>query len=155
MIASSILLGRAAAPVEQSIAGWRALLKARSAKERLNLLLAHAEDTSDRMELPIPQGGCRWKNATVVLPGRQDPLLLDVTLSLQPGHAAGADRPVGGRQDHAGPRAGGAATAVRGMCASMMPPSPTGTLNRLARHIGFLPQQVELFRGTVARQHRP
>ncbi|MBY5978600.1 ATP-binding cassette domain-containing protein, partial [Phaeobacter italicus] len=150
MIASSILLGRAAAPVEQSIAGWRALLKARSAVARLNLLLAHAETEGARMELPDPDGRLSVEGATVVLPGRQDPLLMDITLTLQPGHALGLIGPSGAGKTTLARALVGLQPLVRGHVRIDDAALTDWDPEQIGRHIGFLPQQVELFRGTIA-----
>lgn len=150
MIASSILLGRAAAPVEQSIAGWRALLKARSAVARLNLLLAHAETEGARMELPDPDGRLSIEGATVVLPGRQDPLLMDITLTLQPGHALGLIGPSGAGKTTLARALVGLQPLVRGHVRIDDAALTDWDPEQIGRHIGFLPQQVELFRGTIA-----
>lgn len=150
MIASSILLGRAAAPVEQSIAGWRALLKARSAVARLNRLLGHVAEHSAHMELPAPEGRLAVENATVVLPGRQDPLLMDITLTLNPGHALGLIGPSGAGKTTLARALVGLQPLVRGHVRIDEAALTDWDPEQIGRHIGFLPQRVELFRGTIA-----
>ncbi|WP_243445094.1 ATP-binding cassette domain-containing protein, partial [Phaeobacter italicus] len=149
-VAEPTVLGRAAAPVEQSIAGWRALLKARSAVARLNLLLAHAETEGARMELPDPDGRLSVEGATVVLPGRQDPLLMDITLTLQPGHALGLIGPSGAGKTTLARALVGLQPLVRGHVRIDDAALTDWDPEQIGRHIGFLPQQVELFRGTIA-----
>ncbi|MEX0301553.1 MAG: type I secretion system permease/ATPase [Leisingera sp.] len=150
MIAASILLGRAAAPVEQSISGWRSFLKARGAQARLNEFLAHLGREPERLELPDPQGRLSVENATVVLPGRPDPLLLDITLELKPGQSLGLIGPSGAGKTTLVQALAGLQPLVRGHIriddAALSDWDPA----QIGQHIGFLPQRVELFQGTVA-----
>ncbi|MFW8637136.1 type I secretion system permease/ATPase [Cribrihabitans pelagius] len=150
MIAASILLGRAAAPVEQSIAGWRGFLKARAAHGRLNAFLARLGETPERIALPDPEGRLSVEGASVLLPGRPEPLLLDITLKLEPGQSLGL----------VGPSGAGKTTEADALAALL--PLARGHIRiddaalsdwdpeQIGQHIGFLPQRVELFRGTVA-----
>lgn len=150
MIATSILLGRAAAPVEQSIAGWRAFSAARAAAARLRDLLADGASDDARMPLPDPEGRLSVDGATVVKPGRQAPALFDVSLDLEPGQSLGI----------VGPSGAGKTTLARALVG--LEPLTRGTVRldeaalsdwpaaQLGRHVGFLPQRVELMRGTIA-----
>ncbi|WP_264214780.1 type I secretion system permease/ATPase [Leisingera thetidis] len=150
MIAASILLGRAAAPVEQSIAGWRGFLKARAAHGRLNEFLAHMGAAPERLALPEPEGRLSVENATVVLPGRADPLLLDITLALKPGQSLGLIGPSGAGKTTLAHALAGLQPLARGHIriddAALTDWDPA----QIGQHIGFLPQRVELFQGTVA-----
>lgn len=150
MIASSILLGRAAAPVEQSISGWRSLLNARAAHGRLNELLAHMGNQPDRMELPEPEGRLSVEHATVVLQGRQDPLLLDVNLELRPGQTLGLIGPSGAGKTTLARALVGLQPLVRGHIRLDDAALTDWDPEQIGRHVGFLPQRVELFRGTIA-----
>ena len=150
MIAASILLGRAAAPVEQSIAGWRGMLAVRVAVQRLNAVLAETRAQECRMNLPEPTGRLSVQDATVVSPGRQDPLVLGISLELRPGDSLGLF----------GPSGAGKTTFVRALVG--LQPLTRGHVRiddaaledwpaeQIGRHIGFMPQRVELFEGTIA-----
>ncbi|WP_082017882.1 type I secretion system permease/ATPase [Leisingera sp. ANG-Vp] len=150
MIASSILLGRAAAPVEQSIAGWRGFLKARGAHGRLNIFLARLTAEPERLALPEPQGRLSVEGAAVLLPGRPEPLLLDINLDLQPGQSLGLIGPSGAGKTTLAHALAGLLPLARGHIriddAALSDWDPA----QIGQHIGFLPQRVELFQGTVA-----
>lgn len=150
MIASSILLGRAAAPVEQSIAGWRGLMTARTAVRRLNGLLARQQGQAELMELPEPEGLLSVENATVVMPNRQEPLLLDVNFALQPGQSLGLIGPSGAGKTTLVRVLVGLQPLVRGNVRIDAAAISDWPEEQLGQYIGFLPQRVELFNGTIA-----
>lgn len=150
MIAASILLARAVAPVEQSIAGWRALLSARLARQRLNDLLAASDVEADRMELPEPEGHLSVENATVVSPNRQDPLVMDVSFQLNPGDSLGLIGPSGAGKTTLARALVGLQPLTRGYVRIDDAALTDWPAEQLGRNIGFLPQRVELFNGTIA-----
>ncbi|MBJ6369943.1 type I secretion system permease/ATPase [Sedimentitalea arenosa] len=150
MIAASILLARAAAPVEQSIAGWRALLSARLALHRLNDLLAQTEVEADRMELPDPEGFLSVENATVVTPNRQDPLVMDVSFKLKPGDSLGLIGPSGAGKTTLARALVGLQPLTRGYVRIDDAALTDWPAEQLGRNVGFLPQRVDLFAGTIA-----
>lgn len=150
MIASSILLGRAAAPVENSIAGWRQFTEARQAVSRLNALFASMQEARERVELPEPRARLSVEGASVLVAGRQEPLLLDVSFELSPGDTLGV---IG--------RSGAGKTSLARALVGLQPLSrgyvrvdgaalTDWPEEQIGQFIGFLPQRVELFQGTVA-----
>jgi PrtD family type I secretion system ABC transporter len=150
MIASSIVMGRALAPVEASIAHWRSFISARSSYERLNKLLAEYDVNRERMPLPVPQGRVAAEAMTLVPPGAHKPALINVTFQLQPGELLGV----------VGPSAAGKSSLARAMMGIWTPKMGHVRLDGadisdwdrkdLGKHLGYLPQDVELFDGTVA-----
>jgi len=150
MIAATILLGRALAPVETLVAGWRSLVEARSAWRRLDQLLKDTPQTEPGTELPAPKGAVEVERVVFALRGADKPILRGVSFNLQAGEALGL----------IGPSASGKSTLARLIVGVWQPVSGVVRLDgadvaawpreRLGPHIGYLPQDVELFGGTVA-----
>jgi ATP-binding cassette subfamily C protein len=150
MVASSILMGRALAPVEQSIAGWTAVQRAQEAWRRLALLLASAPEEAPRTALPRPRAHLEANQLTVVPPGHNQAALRMVSFKLEPGQALGV----------IGPSGAGKSTLARAITGAWRPASgwirlDGATLDQydpdvLGDHIGYLPQRVTLFDGTIA-----
>ena len=149
MVAATILLGRALQPVEQLIAGWKTLVDARAAWQRLEDRRAQADAAGVR--LPVPSGRLDLDRVVFGI-GTSRPLLIrNVSLSLAAGESLGI----------VGPSASGKTTLVRLMLGLWKPQSGSvrldgadiATWNRddLGPHVGYLPQDVELFAGTVAQ----
>ncbi len=150
MIAASILLGRAAAPVEQSISGWRAMIAARQATDRLNRLLGNIEEAGRPIELPEPEGRLSVENATIVVPGRQDPIIFDVTFDLKPGDTMGIIGSSGAGKTTLGRALVGLTPLSRGYVRIDDAALADWPVDQIGRHIGYLPQRVELFDGSIA-----
>jgi len=150
MIAATILLGRALAPVEQLVAGWRALVEARAAWHRLSELFSNRSAVEAATALPAPQGRVSVENVVFGVRGMPRPIIRGVSFSLVPGEALGI----------IGPSASGKSTLARLLIGVWRPASGAVRLDgadvaawareSLGPHIGYLPQDVELFPGTVA-----
>jgi PrtD family type I secretion system ABC transporter len=150
MIASSIVMGRALAPVEASISQWRSFISARSAYSRLAKLLGEYDVNRERMPLPLPQGRIGVEAMTLVPPGATKPALINLTFQLTPGELLGV----------VGPSAAGKSTLARALIGIWTPKMGHVRLDGadmadwdrkdLGRHLGYLPQDVELFDGSVA-----
>lgn len=151
MIAASIVLSRALAPVEVAIAHWRGLVAARQARSRLSALLATGA-TMDGLaaSFPAPCTGLSVADLSVVPPGAREPVLRDVAFALGAGSGLGI----------IGPSASGKSTLARALVGVWRPSTGNivldgNALSRWApgtwgRHIGYLPQDVALIDGTVA-----
>lgn len=150
MIAASILLGRALHPVEQAVAHWPLLIRARDAQARLTLLLSLVPPEVGRTPLPRPAARIDVSGLTVCPPGSNLAVLRMVSLSLAPGQALGVIGPTGaGKSSLARALAGvwpAAAGSIRlgGASLDQFGPDDLGAL------IGYLPQRVSLFDGTIA-----
>jgi len=149
MIASSILLGRALAPVEQGISAWRTAVSARDAYDRLKRLLERLPAPPDSMTLPPPSGRLSCEGVFYVPRGREVPVLQGVTFALDAGEALGV----------VGPSAAGKSTLCKILVGSWAPSRGHARLDGadmfkwqpedLGPYVGYLPQDVELFGGTV------
>lgn len=149
MIAASILLGRALAPVEQTIAQWPLIMRARFGWRGLVDFLGRVPEPKERIELPKPRAILEIEQVTVVPPGSKVPSLRIDGFKLSPGVALGV----------IGQSASGKSTLARLLTNIWQPVSGTVRLDGaaidqygqdLGKHIGYLPQDVSLFEATVA-----
>jgi len=149
MIGASIILGRAMAPIEQSISAWRGFTGARNAYRSIRDLIDRQEDEDEPMTLPDPKGHVSVEGVTFVPPGQQEPVLRQVSFEVAPGEHAGL----------VGPSASGKTTLARLLVGSWLPSAGNVRLDGAdlaywhatdrGRHVGYVPQDVELFDGTV------
>jgi ATP-binding cassette subfamily C protein EexD len=150
VIAGSILLGRALAPIDQLIGSWRTLVAARTAYARLSELLSAHPAPAELMRLPDIRGEYRLEKLSVIPPGARLPVLRELSLQI----------PAGSQLGIIGPSAAGKSTLLRSLLALYKP--AVGSLrldgaelaqysrDRLGHAIGYLPQDVELLDGTIA-----
>ncbi len=150
MIASSILMGRALAPIEQVVAGWSVVQRAQDGWKRLSELLSRRPPQMARTPLPRPDAQLEVRNLTVVPQGQGVATLRGVSFDLNPGQALGVIGPSGAGKTtlaraliSAWPIAGGS-IRLAGATLDQYDPDVLGGL------IGYLPQQVTLFDGTIA-----
>jgi len=150
MIAASILLGRALAPIEQAVGQWAGVSRAQEGWTRLSTLLTVQPADQPRTRLPRPKAALDVHQLTVVPPGEQVAVLKGVTFTLEPGQAIGI----------IGPSGSGKSTLARALCGVWRPAGGKirldgATLDQfdpdvLGSYIGYLPQRVTLFEGTIA-----
>jgi PrtD family type I secretion system ABC transporter len=148
MIASSILLGRALAPVEQAIGAWKSFVAARAGHDRLRQLLQRHPGAPAAIQLPIPQGRISVDQLSFRAPDGR-PILKGVSFELPAGEVLAV----------VGPSASGKSTLCR-LITGVWPPARGhvrldgdevhhwGRVD-FGRHVGYLPQDVELFAGSV------
>lgn len=151
MIAASILLGRALAPIELAIGQWALVQRAMKGWNNLSELLESVPPEMDRTELPKPKAKLSVQAVTVVPPGEKRASLKNVSFEVQPGQAVGV----------IGPSAAGKTTLARALTGVWRPAGGTVRLDGaaleqyapdvLGQHIGYLPQRVQLFDGTIAQ----
>ncbi|CAA2104476.1 Type I secretion system ATP-binding protein PrsD [Methylobacterium bullatum] len=150
IIASSILVARALAPAELAIANWKGFVQARQSWARLSELFARLPAVEQPHALPAPSQSLVAENVTLAPPGTQRIVVQDVSLSLQRGQGLGI----------IGPSASGKSSLVRAIVGVWPPVRGKVRIDGaaidqwssadLGPHIGFLPQEVELFAGTIA-----
>ncbi len=150
MIAASILLGRALAPVEQSIGAWRQLVGARDAWQRLTRLLAEVPPQAKGMSLPVPQGELACQHMTFVPAGNENPILRDITFDLGAGEVLGIIGPTAAGKSSLCKVVTGAWKPTRGHARLDGADISSWHAEELGVHLGYLPQDVELFAGTVS-----
>ncbi|WP_297506529.1 type I secretion system permease/ATPase [uncultured Caulobacter sp.] len=151
MIAGSILVGRALAPIEGAVGQWKGLIGARGAWDRLQAMLRQETNADDHMPLPEPRGVLSAEAASILPPGGQVPTVRQASFRIDAGTSVGI----------VGPSAAGKSSLLRGIVGVW--PCAAGVIRldgydikqwdpeKLGRHIGYLPQDIELFQGTVAQ----
>ncbi len=150
MIAASILLGKALGPVELAIGVWKQLLGARTSYHRLEELLQEHPARPSGMELPAPVGSLQLEGVMAAAPGSQVVILKQVGFNVAPGEIVGV----------IGPSASGKSTLAR-LLVGVWPTLGgkvrldgadiyTWDKNLLGPSVGYLPQDIELFEGTIA-----
>jgi PrtD family type I secretion system ABC transporter len=151
MIAASVVTSRALAPVEQIIGQWRSFVAARQAYGRIRKLIAALPPSSRDTQMPLPKTKLLLRGVATAPMGGRSPVLTDVSFELNAGDALGV----------LGPSGAGKSSLIRGLVGAW--PVLNGEIRldgTLLRHfdpsqfgriIGYLPQRVELFQGTVAQ----
>ena len=150
IIASSILVSRAMAPVELAIANWKGFVAARQARKRLTEVLAKMPERKQPLSLRKPHDTLAVESVSAIPPGTGRVVLQDVQFTLKSGDGLGI----------VGPSASGKSSLARLIVGVWEPARGKVRLDgaaldqwspeALGRHIGYLPQNVELFSGTVA-----
>ncbi|MES0033257.1 type I secretion system permease/ATPase [Mesorhizobium sp. M0040] len=150
MIASSIMMSRALAPVELAIAHWKGFVSARQAWTRLSQLLALLPEIATSVSLSAPVSALAVESICVTPPGERRVVVQDVGFALERGAGLGI----------VGPSASGKSSLVRAIAGIWLPARGTVRLDgatldqwlpqELGNHVGYLPQDVQLFDGTIA-----
>jgi ATP-binding cassette subfamily C protein PrsD len=151
IIAGSILGGRALAPVDLAIANWRGFVAARQSWERLSRLLAHLPPQAEPMPLQPPQRAIVVQGGAVTAPGTQKVICQDVNFTLAAGKALGVIGPTASGKSSLARMLVGIWTPVRGSVRLDGASIEQWSSEALGRHVGYLPQDVELFPGNVAQ----
>lgn len=149
MMAGTLILSRALSPVESSIHSWKGFVEAREAYARLNELLAGTPKSLQRTELPAPKGKLEVERVNFAFPKQDRMVVQGVSFALEPGESLGL----------IGPSAAGKSTMARLLMGIWRPLSGAVRLDgadvsrwprdQLGPHVGYVPQDVELFSGTV------
>jgi ATP-binding cassette subfamily C protein EexD len=150
MIAGSILLGRALAPIDMIIGTWKGFINARGQYERLQELLLNIPAEQEKMRLPAPTGKLQLENVHITPPGSKVAVIRDLSLSIDGGDIVGV----------LGPSGAGKSTLSRALLGVW--PTSSGKIrldgadvfawdrDELGPYIGYLPQDIELFEGTIS-----
>jgi PrtD family type I secretion system ABC transporter len=150
MIAASIVMGRALAPVEQAVGQWKQFVAARQANTRLHELFGNMSDEPERMILPDAKGAIKVDGLTSVMPGSRDTILRGVSFGINAGECLSI----------IGPSGSGKSTLAKHLVGVMDPAVGTVRLDgvelkhwdpkQLGNSIGYLGQDISLFAGSVA-----
>ncbi|MEQ1529544.1 MAG: type I secretion system permease/ATPase, partial [Methylococcales bacterium] len=150
MIAGSILLGRALAPIDIVIGSWKGFISARGQYGRLNELLKQIPADTEKMTLPNPEGAFLFEAAVVTPPGAKIPVLKGISMAIGKGDVVGV----------IGPSGSGKSTLARALLGIW--PTVSGKIRLdgadvfawsradLGPFIGYLPQDIELFEGSIS-----
>ncbi|MFW8594153.1 type I secretion system permease/ATPase [Cribrihabitans neustonicus] len=151
MIAGSILMGRALAPIELALGQWGLVQRALKGWHSLAELLSKVPPENLRTALPKPKALLEVNGLAVVPPGDSRPMLRNVNFRVQPGQAIGV----------IGPSGSGKSTLARALTGAWRPAAGAVRLDGaaldqydpdvLGAHIGYLPQRVQVFEGTIAQ----
>ncbi len=157
MIAASIVMGRALAPVEQAVGQWKQFVGARAAHKRLTQIFGSLDNEEVRMQMPTPKGHLNVQGLIATAPGAKPgagnsrpALLKGVSFSIAQGEVLAV----------IGPSGSGKSTLVRHLVGAAQPQAGSVRLDgtelqhwdpeQLGRHMGYMPQDVKLFRGSVS-----
>lgn len=150
MIAGSILLGRALAPIDLMIGSWKGFISARNQYKRLNELLLQIPAEKEKMALPIPEGRLDTEGAVIIPPGAKVPIIKGISFTIEQGQSVAI----------IGPSGAGKSTLVRALLGIW--PAANGKVRldgadvftwdreALGPYIGYLPQDIELFEGSIS-----
>lgn len=150
LMAGSLLLGRALGPIDQMIGNWKGFVAAKVQYARLNEVLDKLNAEPERMALPAPQGHIQVENLVVAPPGAKAPVIRNISFVAPAGSIVGI----------VGPSAAGKSTLVRALM-GIWPPQhgvvrldgadiSTWDKHELGPYVGYLPQDIELFEGTIS-----
>lgn len=152
MMAGSILLGRALGPIDQIIGGWKGFVNARDQYQRLNETLDQLQAEPERMSLPAPEGHVAVERLIIGAPGAKisNPILKNISFSVTAGSVVGI----------VGASASGKSTLARALLGIWAPQHGVVRLDgadinnwnkhELGPYIGYLPQDIELFEGSIS-----
>jgi ATP-binding cassette subfamily C protein EexD len=150
MMAGSLLLGRALSPIDQMIGSWKGFVAARMQYQRLNETLEKLHAEPQRMALPDPEGHVQVENLVVAPPGAKAPVIRNISFVAQAGSIVGI----------VGPSAAGKSTLARALLGIWTPQHGKVRLDgadisawdkrQLGPHLGYLPQDIELFEGSIS-----
>ena len=150
IIAGAVLLGRALAPISQLVASWKTFSSARISYKRLNELLLEFDEIEERISLPEPEGKIEFQNIVVVPPLAQKPVLKNISFTINPGESVGVIGPSAAGKSTLAKAAVGVWPVVNGSVRIDGADIKHYNRDELGEHIGYLPQDIELFEGTIA-----
>lgn len=150
LMAGSLLLGRALAPIDQMIGSWKGFVAAKVQYDRLSKVMDDLNKEPERMPLPAPEGHIQVENLVVAPPGAKAPVIRNISFVAPAGSIVGI----------VGPSAAGKSTLVRAIMGIWPPQHGVVRLDgadihswdkhALGPYVGYLPQDIELFEGSIS-----
>ncbi|MDH2012968.1 type I secretion system permease/ATPase [Pseudomonas juntendi] len=150
LMAGSLLLGRALAPIDQMISSWKGFVAAKVQYDRLSKVMDDLSNEPERMPLPAPEGQIQVENLVVAPPGAKAPVIRNISFVVPAGSIVGI----------VGPSAAGKSTLVRALMGIWPPQHGVVRLDgadisswdkqALGQYVGYLPQDIELFEGSIS-----
>ena len=149
IFASSFLLGRALAPIDLLVGGWKNIVQARGAYAMLSRLLAENPERVVPTQLPAPKGQLDVEHLVVLNPAKDGAILADISFRIVPGEVTAVIGPSGAGKSTMARAIAGAIAPDRGAVRFDSADRTDWDQDRLAQYIGYLPQDPSLFAGTV------
>ena len=150
MIASNVLMTRALAPIDQIVSGWRGFISAAAAFTRLEKLLQSFPQRDAVLSRSAPQGEIQLRDLVATAPGRAEPILKNIKLTLPKGQVLVVLGPSGSGKSTLARVLMGVWPDVAGDVLLDGVPLQSWDRVQLGSHVGYLPQDIELFDGTLA-----
>ena len=150
MIAASIMTSRALAPVEQAVSHWRGFVASRQSMRRLKEVLPIADEPVEKMDLPLPKETVIAENVFCGPLGEAVPFVQGVTLNLQAGEGMGVIGPSGSGKSTFARAMVGVTPVLKGVVRFDGAELNQWTTEKRGEFIGYLPQDLQLFDGTIA-----
>ena len=149
MIAASIIMARALAPVEQVVAQWQPFLNFRKSWKRLDQVLSNTPPQEDKMPLPTPKVHLTANNLMAFVPGAEKPIISGISFDLPPGSGLGIIGATGAGKSTLARAIIGVWPHIKGDLRFDSATLDQWDRDELGKYIGYLPQDVELFDGTI------
>lgn len=150
MVMASILMGKALQPVDMAVSTWKVFVSARESYTRLAQILSNYEEEKPTVSLPPPEGNLSVENIVVTAPNSNTPILKGISFAVSAGDLVAV----------IGPTAAGKSTLAKTLVGVWKPASGTVRIDgaelsqydreELGKYMGYLPQDIELFDGTIA-----
>jgi ATP-binding cassette subfamily C exporter for protease/lipase len=150
MIAGSILMGRVLSPIESVIGSWKYIDLTRNAYQRLNKLLAIFSDEGEKLILPAPEGNVYLDQVYFVPPGQKAAIIKNISIKIKAGDVVGIIGPSGAGKSTLAKLILGIIPASSGEVRLDSVEIMGWNRDELGPHIGYLPQDIELFTGSVS-----
>lgn len=150
MIAGSTLLGRALAPIDLMINSWKGFISARGQYNRLNEILNQIPAETEKMALPPPQGNIQFEEAVVMPPGGKTPILKGISLMINKGDVVGVLGASGAGKSTFARALLGVWPTIKGSIRLDNAEVHAWNRHELGSYIGYLPQDIELFEGSIS-----